>query len=70
MKLLLSEIGEPKKMSVVEDHSMISHVYMYLSVPSKSSVSKIVGFMNGKSAILIAMHVGGRQRNFTGKVFW
>ncbi|MBC3871871.1 transposase [Undibacterium oligocarboniphilum] len=57
-------------MSVVEDHSMISHVYMYLSVPSKSSVSKIVGFMNGKSAILIAMHVGGRQRNFTGKVFW
>jgi putative transposase len=33
-------------------------------------VSNVVGYFKGKSAISIARHFGGRQRNFTGEVFW
>lgn len=49
---------------------MQDHVHMCLSVPPKYSVSHVVGFIKGKSAISIARQFGGRQRNFTGEVFW
>jgi putative transposase len=43
---------------------------MYLSIPPKHSVSNVVGYIKGKSAISIARHFGGRQQNFTGEAFW
>ena len=49
---------------------MTDHVHMCLSIPPKHSVSHVVGYIKGKSAISIARQFGGRQRNFTGEVFW
>ena len=43
---------------------------MGLSIPPKYAVSSVVGLLKGKSAIAIARQFGGRQRNFTGGVFW
>jgi putative transposase len=45
-------------------------VHMCISIPPKYAVSNVVGYMKGKSAITIARKFGGRQRNFTGEVFW
>ena len=67
---IFRELAKQRECSVVEGHLMIDHVHMCLSVPPKYSVSNVVGFMIGKSAISIARHFGGRQRNFTGEVFW
>ncbi|WP_048339300.1 IS200/IS605 family transposase, partial [Enterobacter asburiae] len=39
------------------------------SAPPKYSVSTIVGYLKGKSAIAIARQFG-RGKNFTGEVFW
>ena len=49
---------------------MRDHVHMCLSIPPKYSVSTVVGFLKGKSAISIAKNFKGRQRNFTGEAFW
>lgn len=49
---------------------MPDHVHMCLSVPPKYAVSNVVGYLKSKSAILIARRFGGRERNFTGEVFW
>lgn len=54
----------------MEGHLMLDHVHMCLSVPPKYAVSNVVGYLKGKSAILIARRFGGRERNFTGEVFW
>jgi putative transposase len=43
---------------------------MCLSIPPKYSVSTVVGFLKGKSAISIAKNFKGRQRNFNGEAFW
>lgn len=43
---------------------------MLLSIPPKYSVSQVMGFMKGKSAISIARNYVGRRRNFTGQSFW
>ena len=39
-------------------------------IPPKYAVSNVVGYIKGKSAITIARQFGGRERNFTGEVFW
>ncbi|MBI3731361.1 MAG: IS200/IS605 family transposase, partial [Burkholderiales bacterium] len=67
---IFRELAKQRECSIVEGHLMIDHVHMCLSVSPKYSVSNVVGFMKGKSAISIARYVGGRQRNFTGEVFW
>lgn len=49
---------------------MSDHIHMCLSIPPTSAVSNGVSYIKGKSAITIARRFGGRQRNFTGEVFW
>ena len=55
---------------VEEGHLMSDHVHMLLSVPPKYSVSNVMGFIKGKSAIHIARVYAGRRRNFVGQHFW
>jgi putative transposase len=55
---------------VVEGHLMPDHVHMLVSIPPKYSVSQVVGFVKGKSAIHIARTFSGYKRNFTGQNFW
>ena len=49
---------------------MIDHVHMVISIPPKYAVSSVIGYIKGKSAIAIARHFSGRQKNFTGEHFW
>lgn len=47
-----------------------STIHMMLSIPPKHSVSQIMGYIKGKSAIHIARAYGGKKRNFVGENFW
>ena len=49
---------------------MSDHVHILISIPPKYSVSQVVGFIKGKSAISIARTYTGRRKNFTGQSFW
>ena len=49
---------------------MPDHVPRLLSVPPKYSVSNVMGFIKGKSAIHIARVYAGRRRDFVGQHFW
>ena len=46
------------------------HVHMLIKIPPKYSVSEVIGYIKGKSAIAVARQFGGRQRNFNGERFW
>lgn len=67
---IFHELAGHKESRIMEGHLMPDHVHMCLSVPPKYAVSNVVGYFKGKSAILIARRFGGRERNFTGEVFW
>ncbi len=57
--------------SVIEEgHLMPDHVHFMISIPPKYSVSQVVGFIKGKSAIHIARVYVGRKRNYVGQNFW
>jgi putative transposase len=63
-------LAAQRECQVEEGHLMPDHVHMLLSIPPKYSVSQVVGFMKGKSAISIARTYMGRRRNFSGQSFW
>lgn len=67
---IFHDLARIKGIEIVEGHLMRDHVHMCLSIPPKYSVSNVVGFMKGKSAISIARTFKGKQRNFTGENFW
>jgi putative transposase len=64
------DLAQQKECKVEEGHLMVDHVHMLLSVPPKYSVSSVMGFIKGKSAIHIARVYAGRRRNFVGQHFW
>ena len=63
-------LAEQWECRVEEGHLMPDHVHMLLSVPPKYSVSNVMGFIKGKSAIHIARVYAGRRRNYVGQHFW
>ena len=66
----MHELAKQKQSRIVEGHLRPDHVHMCISIPPKFSVSSVVGFIKGKSAISIARNFLGRRRNFTGESFW
>ena len=49
---------------------MTDHVHMLMEIPPKHSVSQVVGYIKGKSAIWIARAYGERHRYFSGQHMW
>ena len=46
------------------------HVHMLIAILPKYSVSEIIGYIKGKSAISVPRQFGGRKKNFNGEKFW
>jgi len=67
---IFHDLARQKECRIEEGHLMVDHVHMLISIPPKYSVSQIVGFIKGKSAIAIARTYLGRRQNFTGQNFW
>ena len=51
--LILRDLYRRKGIELVEGHAMPDHVHLVLKIPPKYSVFHTVGFLKGKSAILI-----------------
>ena len=64
------ELARQRESRVLEGHLMPDHVHILISIPPKYSVSQVVGYMKGKSAIHLARVYGERRRNFVGQHFW
>jgi len=67
---IMRELAQQKESEVEEGHLRADHVHMMLSIPPKYSVSGVVGYIKGKSAIAIARRFMDRTRNFVGMNFW
>src|SRR5256885_5929598 len=64
------DLARRKECRIEEGHLMPDHVHMLISIPPKYSVSQVVGYIKGKSAIHLARTYAERRRNFTGQHFW
>ena len=67
---VIRDLAAQKECRVEAGHLRSDHVHVLISIPPKHSVSQVVGFIKGKSAIHIARNYLGRRSNFTGQHFW
>ena len=63
-------LASQRECKIVEGHMVQDHMHMMIRIPPKHSVSEVIGFIKGKSAIAVAREFGGRQRNFNGEKLW
>ena len=64
------ELAHQRESRIIEWHLCIDYIHMCIAIPPKFSVSQVVGFIKGKSAIAIARDVQDRARNFVRQSFW
>ena len=67
---VLRGLAQHKESRIEEGHLMPDHVHMMIAIPPKYSVSNVVGYIKGKSAIHLARVYSERKRNFAGQSFW
>lgn len=66
---MFHKLSHQKECRIIEGHLMVDHVHMLISVPPKYSVSHIVGYLKGKTALYMAQN-HGRRRKHRGYHFW
>ena len=67
---LFHELAKQRESQIEVGHICTDHVHMCISIPPKFSVSQVVGYIKGKSAIYIAREFQGKKRSFYGQSFW
>ena len=66
---LFHDLAKQRESKIEQGNLVIDHVPMLISIPPKSSVAQVIGFINGKSAIHIARTYIRRRKNFAGHHF-
>ncbi len=67
---ILRRLCEYKGVEVVEGTLCVDHIHMCLAIPPKYSVSTIVGYVKGKSAMILFEKYSRLKKNFKGHSFW
>ncbi len=50
---ILRKLCEYKHVEIIEAHAMLDHIHMLLSIPPKLSVGEFMGYLKGKSTLMI-----------------
>ena len=59
-----------KGVEILEGHLMIDHVHLVVSIPPKLSVSSFMGYLKGKSALMMFEKHGNLKYKFGNRHFW
>ncbi len=67
---ILRELCNWKGVEIIEAELCPDHVHMFLSIPPKMSVSGVVGFLKGKSSLLIHERHAELKYKYGTRAFW
>jgi putative transposase len=67
---ILRELCRQKGLELLEGKAMPDHVHMLLSVPPKYSIAFTIGYLKGKSAVLVHRELLKTQGTLFGRAFW
>ncbi|WP_338885182.1 IS200/IS605 family transposase [Xenorhabdus sp. TH1] len=59
-----------KGVEIIEGHLMPAHVHMLVSIPPKISVSSFMGYLKGKSSLMIFDKHANLKYKFGNRKFW
>ena len=67
---ILRKLCEQKEVEIIEANACCDHIHMLLSIPPKYSVSQIVGFLKGKSSLMIFGRHANLKYKYGNRHFW
>lgn len=66
---ILRELCSWKEVNIIEAEVCPDHIHMLLEIPPKISVSSFMGFLKGKSSIMIYERWGNLKYKYRGRQF-
>lgn len=70
LREIIWQLCEWKKLEILEGNVQSDHIHLVLSIPPKYSISEVVGFLKGKSAIKIFDRHLELKKRYWGRHFW
>lgn len=67
---ILRKLCEYKKIEILEANACLDHIHMLISIPPKYSVSQIVGYLKGKSSLMIFDKFANLKYKYGNRHFW
>ena len=67
---ILRQLCNYKGVEIIEGHLMPDHIHMLVSIPSKYSVSQFMGYLKGKSSLMIFDKHANLKYKFGNRHFW
>jgi putative transposase len=67
---ILRELCKWKGVEIIEANARIDHIHMLLSIPPKISVSSFIGFLKGKSSLMLFERHSNLKYKFGSRHFW
>ena len=66
----LRRLCEYKGVEIVEAHAMPDHIHMLVKIPPKMAVSSFMGYLKGKSSLMIFDEHANLKYNYGSRHFW
>lgn len=67
---ILRELCNRKGIEIIEAEACPDHIHMLLSIPPKYSVSDVMGYLKGKSSLMIFDRHANLKYKFGRRTFW
>ena len=67
---ILRELCTWKEVEIIEATAMPDHIHLYVSIPPKISVAGFMGFLKGKSTLIIFERHANLKYKYGNKHFW
>lgn len=67
---IIKQLCRYKGVEILEGHIMPDHVHMLVSIPPKISVSSFMGYLKGKSALMMFERHANLKYKFGNRHFW
>ena len=67
---ILRKLCEFKQVTIVEAEVCPDHIHMLVEIPQKKSVSGFVGYLKGKSSLIIYQRWGNLKFKYRNREFW
>lgn len=67
---ILRKLGQYKGIEIVKATACIDHIHMCLRIPPKYSVAQIMGYLKGKSSLMIFEQFANLKYKFGNRHFW
>ena len=67
---ILRQLCEQKGVEIIEAELCPDHVHMLLAIPPKYSVAQIMGYLKGKSALMIVDRHANMKYRYGNRHFW